>query len=192
MDSPGPGIAANLSQYSSTPQQSSYNNGNMNSYSPSPHIHTSTRHISSSSGVDDLRADSDEKAWLEKNNFDLKMKVYYLEENLKKISDSGGGHGAQHQADYTEELRAENTSLRLQVEEKCIEMETRNTLLVKAKTAIETLKHEIGKLRNDKQAQGIHTYIYILNLCITTIVFTLALYLYLSIPISRGHGDSTA
>lgn len=104
------------------------------------------------SAVDDLRADSDDKAWLEKNNFDLKMKVYYLEENMKKMIESGAGNSTH--SDYAEELRAENTSLRLQVEEKCLEMEQRNTLLVKAKTAIETLKAEIGKLRADKLAHS--------------------------------------
>lgn len=41
----------------------------------------SPSHANRSGGgaVDDLRADSDEKAWLQKSNFDLKMKVYYLE-----------------------------------------------------------------------------------------------------------------
>ena len=91
----------------------------------------------------------DGKAWLEKSNFDLKMKVYYLEENIQKLMKSGVEHAS-------DELRAENTSLRLQVEEKCIEMEQRNSLLLKAKTAIETLKTEINKLRSEKQSESGH------------------------------------
>ena len=93
------------------------------------------------------RIEDDEKSYLEKSNFDLKMKVYYLEDNIKKMMDTGAESAS-------EELKNEMTSLRLQLEEKNIEVEQRNTLLLKAKAAIEALKSEIGKLRNEKSADS--------------------------------------
>jgi chromosome segregation ATPase len=93
------------------------------------------------------RIEDDEKSWLEKSNFDLKMKVYYLEENLKKMMDSGAESAS-------DELKNEIASLRLQLEERNIEVEQRNALLLKAKAAIEALKSEIGKLRDEKSTEN--------------------------------------
>lgn len=95
-----------------------------------------------------LRDEYEEKQRLDKQNFDLKMKVYYLEEQLKRIQDN--------------EIRVEQSSnhhkneisdLKLQLEEKDIELEQRNLLLLKAKAAIETLKQELDRLREEKQQQ---------------------------------------
>lgn len=87
-----------------------------------------------------LREEADEKQQLEKSNFDLKMKVYYLEENLRKLSS---------QTALGEDTKGDVTSLKLQLEEKTIELEQRNLLLLKAKGAIEGLKGEVKRLKTE-------------------------------------------
>lgn len=90
-----------------------------------------------------LREDVEEKQRLEKTNFDLKMKVYYLENQLQKSAEgSGPGDG--------DLSRGDATSLKLQLEERNIELEQRNLLLAKAKSAIDTLKGEIKRLKADE------------------------------------------
>jgi chromosome segregation ATPase len=76
---------------------------------------------------------------LEKTNFDLKMKVYFLEEKIKKFSNM-----------TEEELVHDDvaaSSLRLQIEQKQAELDHKNVLLGKAKSAIEQLKHELEHYR---------------------------------------------
>jgi hypothetical protein len=82
-----------------------------------------------------LKKEIDEKQRIEKENFDLKMKIYYLEESIKNLTE---GVISSDQDD----LRAENALLRTQIEENGLNIEQRNTLLVKAKGAIESLKGE--------------------------------------------------
>lgn len=91
-----------------------------------------------------LRDEQEEKQKLEKNNFDLKMKVYYLEESLKRFQD--GEHMTDAQSDHQ---KIEISKLKLQLEDKQIDLEQRNLLLIKSKNAIEALKTEIERLRNE-------------------------------------------
>eukprot|EP01041_Mallomonas_annulata_P001964 gene1964-3814_t len=79
---------------------------------------------------------------LEKQNFDLKLKTFYLEDRIRKTSPSTNMLGI----DY-DELKIENASLRLLIEEKNIELEQRNALLFKAKNAIQSLKQELARYR---------------------------------------------
>jgi chromosome segregation ATPase len=106
-----------------------------------------------SSFVGTLRDETDEKKRLEKHNLDLKMKVMYLEENMKKLS-SSHNFGQHHHADV-ESIEADLSALRLQLEEKEIELEQRNLLLMKAKGAIEGLKSEIARLKVDGSKQTV-------------------------------------
>jgi chromosome segregation ATPase len=107
-----------------------------------------------SSFVGTLRDETDEKKRLEKHNLDLKMKVMYLEENMKKLS-SSHHFGQHHHADDVESIEADLSALRLQLEEKEIELEQRNLLLMKAKGAIEGLKSEIARLKVDGSKQTV-------------------------------------
>lgn len=91
-----------------------------------------------------LRDEQEEKQKLEKSNFDLKMKVYYLEESLKRFQD--GEHMTDVQSDHQ---RIEISKLKLQLEDKQVDLEQRNLLLIKSKNAIEALKTEIERLRNE-------------------------------------------
>lgn len=69
---------------------------------------------------------------LEKDNFDMKMKIFYLEEQLQRYQGDGmDGTGAN--SNDLNELSADNMSLRIQVEETGIELEQRNTLLIKVR-----------------------------------------------------------
>ena len=101
-----------------------------------------------SSSMNNLREEHEEKQRLEKSNFDLKMKVYYLEENLKRYQD--GEHAGDAQ---TEHQRLEIGKLKLQLEDKQVDLEQRNLLLIKSKNAIEALKVEIERLRNENNHQ---------------------------------------
>jgi hypothetical protein len=91
-----------------------------------------------------LRDEQEEKQKLEKANFDLKMKVYYLEENLKRFHDGENMNDVQ-----TDNQKVEISKLKLQLEDKQIDLEQRNLLLIKSKNAIEALKNEIERLRNE-------------------------------------------
>jgi chromosome segregation ATPase len=95
-----------------------------------------------------LREEQEDRQRLEKSNFDLKMRNYYLEENLKRIQD--GEHTSSNQ---NESSRSEITSLKLQLEEKNIELDQRNMILMKAKSAIEQLKAELERLRQENEKQ---------------------------------------
>jgi chromosome segregation ATPase len=87
-----------------------------------------------------LKHEIEEKQKLEKDNFDLKMKIYYLEESLRQ---QNSGESNQE----VEDLRNENRQLRNKVQENAVDLEHRNTLLVKAKGAIEALKQEMERIR---------------------------------------------
>ena len=71
-----------------------------------------------------------ENKMLEKDNFDMKMKIFYLEEQLQRFQgdglDTSGGN-----VNDMNELSADNMSLRVRLEETCLELEQRNTLLIK-------------------------------------------------------------
>lgn len=95
-----------------------------------------------------LREEQEEKARLEKSNFDLKMKVYYLEESLKKMNEGVHMHDMQ-----SEHARTEINTLKLQLEEHQVDLEQRNLLLIKSKSAIEALKAEIERLRREVAQQ---------------------------------------
>lgn len=115
--------------------------------------------LSGQSFVGSLRDEAEDKKRLEKNNFDLKMKVYYLEESLRKaaseslsMGDPSPSMSPSNGALASSSVLAENneadiTSLRLQLEEKDIELEQRNLLLLKAKGAIEALKGDVQRLK---------------------------------------------
>ncbi|KAJ1438837.1 hypothetical protein B484DRAFT_392077 [Ochromonadaceae sp. CCMP2298] len=95
-----------------------------------------------------LREEQEEKQRLEKSNFDLKMKVYYLEEGLKRFQDGEEEHDGQY-----ETMRVERSKMKMEMEEKNIDIEQRNMLLLKSKSAIDALKMEIERLR----AEGSHS-----------------------------------
>ena len=104
-------------------------------FTPPNALSTSGRNLSGS-----LKSEIEEKQKLEKENFDLKMKIYYLEDNLRQVGNSGASN-------EMDELRAENMNLRLKIEEQTIDLDQRNSLLMKAKGAIESLKSELDKLK---------------------------------------------
>jgi len=98
--------------------------------------------------MSNLREEHEEKQRLEKSNFDLTMTVYYLEENLKRFQD--GEHAGDLQAG---QMKMEVNKLKLQLEDKQVDLEQRNLLLIKSKNAIEALKLEIERLRNENSHQ---------------------------------------
>jgi centrosomin len=110
-----------------------------------------------------LREETEAKHNLEKENFDLKMRVYYLEEGVRKTNTLGGGNtsgpsvhghaqmdGNSNSFGDTLPMHSDSvSSLHLQLEEKNLELEQRDMLLTKAKTALEALKKEILKMKTD-------------------------------------------
>jgi hypothetical protein len=108
----------------------SNNNNNNNNISGSP---TSLHH--SIGSINTLRDEKDEKQKLEKTNFDLKMKLFYLEENMRKNSND---HAISN-------IDGNNQNL-LIIEDLNIKLEERNILLTKAKNAMESLSNEGNNL----------------------------------------------
>ena len=100
---------------------------------------------------------------LQEQNFDLKMAVYHLEEKLEKIAASGryssgvvgnvdvvrngGGHGHDEEKGNMDRVVEEHAQQRLLLDEKTLELEERDTVLVKARTAIEQLQKELRGAR---------------------------------------------
>lgn len=111
-------------------------------------------HLTSSPGnghspPNTLKGEADEKLRLERNNFDLKLKVFHLEEALKKMQDTEVRYEVNNGM-----ARSEASDLRLQLEEKEIQLEQRDLLLMKAKATLENMRGELqrSKLENEKQA----------------------------------------
>lgn len=96
------------------------------------------------------RLENDDILHLEKANFDLKMKLFYLENSGGRDSSrvamlDGGGDTFPHVS------RTQPTRLINILDEKSLELEQRNQLLIRAKLAIEALKQELEKLRVDSR-----------------------------------------
>lgn len=109
-------------------------------------IFQSSTPYSTSSAV--FREDLDEKQRLEKQNFELKMRIYHLEENLKKFQDS------EHRQDaMTTAAKAEVHDLNIKLEEMQIELEQRELLMVKASGVINTLKQELDRCKESLDRQ---------------------------------------
>ncbi|KAJ1425263.1 hypothetical protein B484DRAFT_397985 [Ochromonadaceae sp. CCMP2298] len=96
-----------------------------------------------------LREEQEEKQRLEKQCFDLKMRIYYLEESLKRFQDGEQVHDAQ-----SENLKVEVSKMRLKLEERAVDLEQRNLLLVKSKNAIDALKTELERLRAESDVHA--------------------------------------
>eukprot|EP01035_Chromulina_nebulosa_P026377 gene26377-34509_t len=111
--------------------------------------------------------EQDRQRILEKNNLDLKMKIHNLEEGLKRIQyeNSAGQvtigsnvhwgsavHGESPSYAFVNDgvAQSEIFSLRLKMEEKQLELEQRNSLLAKAKNAIEVLKAELQRVKDQR------------------------------------------
>lgn len=119
-------------------------------YMASPSLSTIHGHITQSQATAINSSDDfEDKQRQEKHLFDMKMKIFNLEDNLKQQQEQGQTREAFH-----ERAKAELGDLKLQLEEKEIELEQRNLLLLKAKSAIETLKNEIDRLRSTEIQQG--------------------------------------
>jgi len=70
-----------------------------------------------------VRFDNESRQAIEKSNFDMKMKIYYLEEELRKVK-SSHANGSD-----VDDLRSDVESLRLQVAEKGLELDQRKYVL---------------------------------------------------------------
>lgn len=80
-----------------------------------------------------LREQEEEVGTLQKQLFNMKLRVFYLEERLAKSGASGGNLDM-------DELFQENLQQKMLIEENTQELEQRNLLLVKARNAIQSLQ----------------------------------------------------
>ena len=87
----------------------------------------------SAGGASSLKEQEEEVAQLHKQLFNMKLRVFYLEERLSKNGGSGGSA-------EVDELLQENLQQKMLIEEKAQELEQRNILLVKARNAIQSLQ----------------------------------------------------
>jgi chromosome segregation ATPase len=90
-----------------------------------------------------VKEDAEEKQRLEKQNFELRMKIFHLEEQLKKYHDS-----EQRNELSNNHSKNELHNLRVKNEELQIEIEQRELLMVKASTMINTLKQELDRCKD--------------------------------------------
>ena len=98
-----------------------------------------------------LRDAEAEMTFLEKENFDLKMRVYYLEESMtggmsgaSEMDGSGRNrsrsNGRHHVSSVDGDANLKISELHLGLEEKKAELEQRNMLLTKSKEMMEKMK----------------------------------------------------
>ena len=86
---------------------------------------------------------------LEKENFDLKLRIFHLEESIRKHSPLKEDRVAE-----IRENQSDSSNLILTIQEKNAELEQRNNLLMKAKSAIEALKYEVDRLRKGTSSES--------------------------------------
>jgi Centrosomin N-terminal motif 1 len=89
-----------------------------------------------------VRDEQEDRQRLEKENFDLKMKMYYMESAMKRSGEASDGSAVST-------LISTKIDFARQLEEKNFELDQRNQLLARAKNAIEALKGELEKQRVD-------------------------------------------
>eukprot|EP01114_Cavostelium_apophysatum_P018364 TRINITY_DN5670_c0_g1_i3.p1 TRINITY_DN5670_c0_g1~~TRINITY_DN5670_c0_g1_i3.p1 ORF type:complete len:841 (-),score=315.30 TRINITY_DN5670_c0_g1_i3:549-3071(-) len=81
---------------------------------------------------------------LQKENFSLKLKLYYMQERMTKLSNAGGDEKS---ADVLEE----NINLKVLLEERTKENEEKNSLLGKAKKALESLQVQLEQTKQQSR-----------------------------------------
>lgn len=104
--------------------------------------------------MNNIREEQEERLRLEKSNFDLKMKLFYLESNTKRERSQGTFDENEIFPPFppsSSQHFSQSSSFIHQLEEKSSELEQRNQLLVRAKQAIEALKLELDKSRIDSK-----------------------------------------
>ena len=93
-----------------------------------------------------LRDQESEIARLNKQLFNMKLRVFYLEERLAKSGRQGG--------EDMSALVKENYDQAMLLDEKTAELEERNLLLIKARNAIESLQHDLEMARANGSMHG--------------------------------------
>mgnify|MGYP000447854643 FL=1 len=89
-----------------------------------------------------LRDQESEIARLNKQLFNMKLRVFYLEERLAKSGRQGG--------EDMSALMKENYDQAMLLDEKTAELEERNLLLIKARNAIESLQTDLEMARGGR------------------------------------------
>ena len=89
-----------------------------------------------------LRDQESEIARLNKQLFNMKLRVFYLEERLAKSGRQGG--------EDMSALVKENYDQAMLLDEKTAELEERNLLLIKARNAIESLQSDLEMARGER------------------------------------------
>lgn len=74
----------------------------------------------------DIRYDNESRQSLEKANFEMKMKIYYLEEEMRKLRRAAVSG---HDMNDVDNMVAEIESMRLLLQEKTLELEQRKCVL---------------------------------------------------------------
>jgi hypothetical protein len=93
------------------------------------------------------RNDEIERQRLEEANLDLKLKLHRLEINTKL----GASRISDDKESFPSTFGAQSAVFLQQLDDKSIEIEQRNQLLIRAKDAIEALQSELEKLRYDSE-----------------------------------------
>lgn len=116
---------------------------------------TSALHTPSNTSIHQISANTQhqldeiqDKQRLEKQNFELKMKIYHLEDTIHTLQEKE----IQRQA-ASSQHSSEINDLKLLLEERNLELEERNLILIKAKNAMEILKTELQRSQLDAAKQ---------------------------------------
>ena len=149
------------SSSSSYLSQLSYGGNGGNGGEP-PHRHVSFNDVSSSSLGHVLRDDLDALSNMERENLNLKMKLFYLEHGATTktiITSPQHPHQNHHREDIEGPSVQTIHDFARRLEEKNLEVDQRNQLLARAKSAIEALKAELerSRLENKHRIEGLET-----------------------------------
>ena len=136
------------------------------SYGGTGEHHQQHRHVSfgdvlptsSSSSLGHVRDDLEALSNMERENLNLKMKLFYLEHTTAKVTSSPPHSNHQREDIEGPSVQTIHDFAR-RLEEKNLEVDQRNQLLSRAKSAIEALKVELerSRMENKHRVEGLET-----------------------------------
>lgn len=107
------------------------------------------------SGGKNLRDTEQEVTSLTRANFNLKLRVFYLEERLRAMNAQAEAQGDDSDAQArAQALQDECVELRVLLEERTREVEDKNRLLGRARAAMEDMRNEVSRARETSTNQS--------------------------------------
>ncbi|KAF2069718.1 hypothetical protein CYY_008959, partial [Polysphondylium violaceum] len=150
---PSSSSSSSMSSYKGSSMSSINNNNNSNSSFRINRMNGSATDLTSSVSIDDMlptprSADNNDSNLKElstqleaykKENFDLKMRLFYMQENVNRVTTS---------QDF--DIMSQNVDLQVKLSEKITELEEKDRMVLKLGSAIDQSKAKIEKLKKNQ------------------------------------------